>query len=199
MTRLSAIAALWLLIASVPTHDLAAQATGLPTFVAPTRAFGTTELGVTLSRPGGSAIALEGRFGVALDRADLAVRGGYADPGGAGDGSFIVGVEARVPVIGRSATFPLDGAFVFGVGRRFESGGGQTFVPIGLSLGRRLSIDGDALQITPYVEPTVVFESSSLFAMGLGLDVRIRGIPEVRVNRAAGDMDGFSVGLFWPQ
>ena len=62
---------------------------------------------------------------------------------------------------------------------------------------RRISLDGNDLQLTPYVQPTVVFESSSLFAFGLGLDVRVRGVPDVRVNWAAGDMDGFSVSLYW--
>lgn len=186
-----------LLISLLSAECLSAQATALPTFFAPTRGFGTTELGVSLSRPGAGATGLEARFGAALDRADLAFRAGYADPGGTADGSFVAGVEARIPVLGRSQTFPLDGAFILGVGRSFASGGGQTYVPLGLSLGRRLVLDGPALQVTPYVQPTVIFESSSLFAFGLGVDLRIRGIPDVRVNWAAGDMDGFSVSLFW--
>lgn len=74
--------------------------------------FRVTELGVTLSRPGGDATALEGRFGAALDRADLALRAGNVDPGRPGNGHFIAGVEARVPVLGHSPTFPLDGAFI---------------------------------------------------------------------------------------
>ena len=176
---------------------VAAQATGLPTFFAPTRAFGSSEVGLTLSRPGGDATAIEGRLGAALDRADIAFRGGYLDPGGSGDGSFVAGVEARVPVIGRTPSFPLDGSFILGVGRRFVSGGGQTFVPLGLSLGRRLALDGQALLLTPYLQPTVVFADDALFTFGLGVDLRIRGIPEIRVNWAVGDMEGFSLSLFW--
>jgi hypothetical protein len=188
-----------LLLLSVSLAEpAAAQATGLPTFFAPTRAFGSTELGVTLSLPEGDATGIEGRFGVALDRTDLALRAGYLDPGGSGDGSFVGGVEARIPVLGRSATFPLDGSFVLGVGRHFTDGG-QTFVPLGLSIGRRLSLDGQALQLTPYVQPTVVIADDALFTFGLGVDLRIRGIPEVRLNWAVGDVEGFSVSLFWPQ
>jgi hypothetical protein len=164
---------------------------------AATRAFRSSELGVTLSRPGGDATALEGRVGAALDRADLALRAGYADAGGAGDGSFVAGVEARVPVLGHGPTFPLDGAFILGVGRAFEDGGGDTFVPLGLSLGRRLLLDRRALHLTPYVQPTVIFTGNSLFTLGFGVDAWIRGLPEVRVNWAAGDLDGFSVSLFW--
>ena len=175
---------------------LLAQATALPTFFSPTREFGTTELGVTLSRPGGDATGIEGRFGAALVRADLALRAGYFDPGGTGGGSFIAGVEARVPVIGHTEDFPLDGAAILGVGRHFASGG-ETFVPLGLSLGRRLVLDRSALYVTPYVQPTVILADNTLFALGFGIDVRIRGIPDVRVNWAVGDMDGFSVSLFW--
>lgn len=185
------------LLALSVVEPVSAQATGLPTFFAPTRAFGSTEVGATLSRPGGDATGLEFRFGAALDRADLAMRGGYVDPGGSGDGSLVAGIEARIPVLGRGPTFPLDGSFILGVGRHFVSGGGQTFVPVGLSLGRRLSLDGQTLQVTPYGQPTVLFASDALFVFGLGVDVRIRGIPEVRLNWAFGDMDGFSVSLFW--
>lgn len=189
-------AAVLLLVTSV-AEPVAAQATGMPTFFAPTRGFGSSEVGATLSRPGGDATGLEVRFGAALDRADLALRGGYADPGGTADGSFVAGIEARVPVLGRTPTFPLDGSLILGVGRSFASGGGQTFVPIGLSLGRRMSLDGQALQLTPYAQPTVIFESDAVFTLGLGVDLRVRGIPDLRLNWAVGDMDGFSVSLFW--
>ena len=190
-------AAVLLLFAGGFADSLSAQATGLPTFFAPTRGFGSSEVGVTLSRPGGSTTALELRWGTVLDRADLAFRGGYLDPGGQADGRLIAGVEARVPVLGHSEAFPLDGAFILGVGHRFASGGGQTLVPLGLSLGRRLSLDGSALQLTPYLQPTVIFVDDSVVTLGFGLDIRARGIPDVRVNGAAGDLDGFSISLFW--
>jgi hypothetical protein len=198
MNRLGVAAvSLVLLATAVAAERVSAQATGMPTFFAPSRGFGSAELGVTLSRPGGGGTALEGRLGASLNRADLALRAGYADPGENAEGSFVAGVEARVPVLGHSPTFPLDGAFILGVGRSFASGDGQTYVPLGLSLGRRLVLDGQALQVTPYVQPTVIFESNSVLTLGLGVDVRIRGIPDVRVNWAAGDLDGFSVSLYW--
>lgn len=197
MTRVAAAATVALIMLAVAVDGARAQATGLPTFFAPTRAFRSSELGVTLSRPGGDATALEGRFGAALASADLALRAGYADAGGAGDGGFVAGVEARVPVLGHGPTFPLDGSFILGVGRAFENGGGETFVPLGLSLGRRVMLDRQALHVTPYVQPTVIFAGTSLFAIGLGVDVWIRGLPEVRVNWATGDLDGFSVSVFW--
>lgn len=179
------------------SQPLAAQATGLPTFYAPRRAFGSSELGLTLSRPGGDAIALEGRMGARLERADINFRAGFVDFGGSSYGSVVIGVEARIPAISHGSTFPLDGSFILGAGHRFDPGGGQTFVPLGLSLGRRFNLDGSALQVTPYLQPTMILIDEPFFALGLGLDLRIRGIPEFRFNSSVGDMEGFSIGMFW--
>lgn len=182
-----------LLAAALAAEGTSAQATGLPTFSAPTRGFGSWEAGVTLSRPGSDRTALEARYAAALDRAGLALRGGYID------NAFALGAEVRVPVLGRSTSFPLDGALLLGVGRTIDSGRGETIVPIGLSIGRRIFLDGPALHITPYAQPTVVFVGDALFTLGLGLDVHIRGAPDVRLAWAHGDLDGFSIGLFWPR
>ncbi len=175
-----------------------AQATGTPTFFAPTRGFGNTEAGISGSGGGASSVVgVEGRYGFSLSRSDISMRAGYVDGGSAGSGSFVAGVEARVPVIGHNRSFPLDGAFILGVGRSFGDSGGQTFVPLGLSLGRRIVLDDPDLQLTPYVQPTVIFQSDAVFGFGLGLDIHIRGIPEIRLNWAAGDLDGFAVSLYW--
>jgi hypothetical protein len=195
--RLERTAVTALLLAALLAEGVAAQATAMPTFFAPTRGFGSWEMGVTLSRPGGGATGLEARYGAALDRADLALRAGYVEPGRAGDGTFAAGIEARVPVLGRTPTFPLDGALILGAGRTLDPG--QTIVPIGLTLGRRILLDGPALHLTPYAQPTVVFASDALFTLGLGVDVHIRGIPNIRVAWALADLDGFSVGAFWPR
>jgi hypothetical protein len=178
--------------------DLSAQATGLPTFFAPTRAFGRSELGATLSRPGGDATGIELRLGAALNRADLAFRIGYVDAGAGADGNWAGGVEGRFPVIGRNQSFPFDGGLVVGVGRIFVSGGGgQTLVPLSLSIGRNVVLDGGAFEITPYAQPTVIIADETLVVLGLGIDLTIRGIPDVRLNWGAGDIEGFSVSLFW--
>ncbi len=185
------------LAASLFPHSGKAQATGTPTFFAPTRGFGNTEAGVSVSAGGGSdVVGVEGRYGFSLSRADISLRAGYVDGGNAGSGSFVAGVEARIPVIGHNRSFPLDGAFILGVGRHFGDSG-ETLVPLGLSLGRRILLDGRDLQLTPYVQPTVIFQSDAVFGFGLGLDIHIRGIPDIRFNSAVGDLDGFSVSLFW--
>lgn len=175
-----------------------AQATGTPTFFAPTRGFGKTEAGVSVSGGGGSGVVgVEGRYGFSLNSSDISMRAGYVDGGAAGSGSFVAGVEARIPVIGHDRSFPLDGAFILGVGRIFGDSGGETLVPLGLSLGRRILLDGRDLQLTPFVQPTVIFQSDSAFGFGLGLDIHILGVPDIRLNWAVGDLDGFAVNLFW--
>ena len=100
-------------------------------------------------------------------------------------------------MIGHDRNFPLDGAFILGVGHSFGDPGGETYVPLGLSLGRRIVMDGNALQITPYVQPTVIFQGDSAFGLGLGVDIHIQNVPDIRVNGAIGDLDGFAVSAFW--
>jgi hypothetical protein len=94
----------------------AAQATALPGFHAPTRAFANSETGFAVSRPGGDLTALELRLGFALDEADLALRGGYLDRRGSADGDWVAGLEGRIPVLGGSLESRLDGALILGVG-----------------------------------------------------------------------------------
>ena len=43
----------------------------------------------------------------------------------------------------------------------------------------------------------MIFQNDTAFGFGLGLDIRIRGIPEVRLNWGKEDLDGFAVSLFW--
>jgi hypothetical protein len=187
-----------LFMSVLAAEGMSAQATGTPTFFAPTRGFGDTEVGVSFSGASGSGgVGVEGRYGFSLNNSDISLRAGYVDPGDAGSGSFVAGVEARIPVIGHDRRFPLDGAFILGVGHSFSDAGGETFVPVGLSLGRRIVLDGNDLQITPYVQPTVIFQDDSVFGAGLGLDLHIRGVPDIRFNWTVGDLNGFSGSLFW--
>ena len=198
LQRVTRLVLLLALATSLFPQASKAQATGTPTFFAPARGFGTTEAGLSVSGGGGSgAVGVEGRYGFSLNSSDISMRAGYVDGGDAGSGSFVAGVEARIPVIGHDRSFPLDGALIFGVGHIFDDSGGETLVPLGLSLGRRIVLDGNDLQLTPYVQPTVIFQSDSAFSFGLGLDIHILGIPDIRLNWAEGDLDGFAVSLFW--
>lgn len=196
--RFKKIAVTMLFMSVLAAEVVSAQATGTPTFFAPTRGFGNTEVGLSVSGGGGSGgVAAEGRYGFLLSRADISLRAGYVDNDDAGSGSFIAGVEARIPVIGHDLRFPLDGALVLGVGHRFSDPDGETFVPLGLSLGKRIVLDWNDLPLTPYVQPTVIFQDGSKFGFGLGLDVHIQGAPDIRLNWALGDLKGFAVSLFW--
>ena len=196
--RFKKIPATILFMSVLAAEGVSAQATGTPTFFAPTRGFGDTEVGLSVSGGRGSGgIGVEGRFGFLLNRADISLRAGYVDNGGGGSGSFVAGAEARIPVIGHDRPLPLDGALIFGLGHSFSDPGGETFVPLGLSLGRRVVLDGQDLQLTPYVQPTVIFKRDSAFGFGLGLDVHIQGVPDIRLNWAFGDLKGFAFSLFW--
>jgi hypothetical protein len=189
-----------LFISVLAAEALSAQATRTPTFFAPIRGFADTEAGVSVSGAGGSGVlGVEGRYGFSLSNSDISLRAGYVDGGDAGSGNFVAGAEARVPVIGHNRSFPLDGAFIVGLGHSFSDVGGETYVPLGLSLGRRIVLDGNDLQLTPYVQPTVIFQNDSAFGFGLGVDIHVRGAPDIRLNWATGDLDGFAVSLFWPR
>ena len=91
-----------------------AQATGMPSFNAPYRAFQRSEFGGVLSFPDGGGTGFEGVYRYASGKLDIGLRGGFFDPGGAAKTVLLVGAEARERVITHTLDFPLDGAIVFG-------------------------------------------------------------------------------------
>ncbi len=179
-----------------------AQATGLPTFNAPYRAFARSEIGIVLSFPNGGGTAFEGAFRKASGKFDIGFRGGFLDPGGVGSTLLLVGVEARQRVLSHTVDFPLDGALVLGVGGAFVSGSSAMFVPVGLSLGRRIDPEGSQISIVPYVQPTGVLvagtgASDFLFALGLGADFRLSPRFDARISAGLGDVEGVSLSAVW--
>src|SRR2546426_3073071 len=62
--------------------NAAAQATGLPSFNAPYRAFRRSEIGVVLSFPNGGGTAFEGAYRMSSGKFDLGFCGGGFSPGG---------------------------------------------------------------------------------------------------------------------
>src|SRR6266540_6436717 len=118
--------------------NAAAQATGMPSYNAPYRAFQRSEIGLVLSFPDGGGTAFEGVYRMSSGKFDLGFRGGIFTPGGNGDSRLLVGAEARERVVTHTEDFPLDGALILGIGGQFASGSSAVIVPIGLSLGRRL-------------------------------------------------------------
>src|SRR3989442_15655745 len=84
-----------------------AQATGMPSFNAPYRAFQRSELGAVFSFPNGGGTGFEGMNRYASGTLDLGLRGGIFDPSGAGKAVLLVGGGARERVLTHTIDFPL--------------------------------------------------------------------------------------------
>lgn len=129
-----------LLAVLVAPAPLAAQSTGTPVFAAPYRAFSRSEVGLSLSdREAG--VALEGFYKAGHQTWDVGFRGGFWDTNGAGT-AILIGVDGRTRVLTHSADFPLDGALTLGAGAQLLDQFNTFFVPVGLSMGRRLDLEG---------------------------------------------------------
>jgi hypothetical protein len=195
-------ALLVLLISGGFASDAAAQATGMPSFNAPYRAFARSEIGVALSFPNGGGTAFEGVYRISSGKFDLGFRGGMFDPGGAASTTLLIGAEARQRVVSHTEDFPLDGALILGVGGAFVSGNSVLFVPVGLSLGRRVDPKDSKISIVPYVQPTGFLvagngTSDFLFALGLGADFRLTPRFDARISAGLGDLEGVSLSAVW--
>src|SRR4051812_17046186 len=88
-----------MLLSATAASNIAAQATGMPSFNAPYRAFRRSEIGVVLSFPNGGGTAFEGAYRISSSKFDLGFRGGIFDPGGNGDALLLLGAEARERVV----------------------------------------------------------------------------------------------------
>lgn len=184
----------------VVAAPLAAQSTGTPVFHAPYRPFERYEIGANVSDAGN--IAVEGFYGFSHAGAkwDFAIRGGVQDNGNCCRSALLLGLDARYRIIDQSDDFPLDGALITGVGAHLVEGGSRLFIPIGISLGRRVEFEGSQLSLVPYAEPVIVpmfgsGDSDVLVALGLGADLRINRRFELRLGIGIGDIENFSIGF----
>ncbi len=182
----------------------AAQETGTPVFKAPYRAFKDMELGASLSDPKGADIAFEGFYGFGKGGDDIGLRGGVVDTDS--DTRVALGASFRHRVITATESFPLDGALTAGFGTQLGDGPDAFFVPIGLSLGRRVQLEGSKTSFVPYVQPVIVPtfwagdnspDSGVDFALGLGVDITFGGSFDLRVSGGIGDIDGVAVSVAW--
>ena len=195
-------AALWVLASIGCITTAAAQATGMPSYNAPYRAFKRSEIGVSLSFPNGGGTAIEGVYRMASGKFDLGFRGGLFDPGGSGNAELLVGAEGRSRIVTHTEDFPLDGALVLGIGGHFASGDNALIVPVGLSLGRRVDPKDSKISIVPYVQPTGFFTAGNgtsdfFFALGLGADFRLSPKFDARISAGLGDLEGVSISAVW--
>jgi hypothetical protein len=180
----------------------AAQETGTPVFKSPYRSFASSEFGVTFSDPGAADWALEGFYGYGRERWDIGLRAGLLDAGD--DTGVLLGADARTRVLQSSESFPLDGALTLGLGAMISDDFTSFLIPIGVSLGRRVLIEGSETSFVPYLHPVVVpvlgddlGEDNVLIALGLGVDIKFSRSFDIRVAGAIGDdlYEGVSIGL----
>jgi len=193
----------WLVLVGAGTvSSAAAQATGMPSFNAPYRAFRRSEIGVVLSFPNGGGTGFEGAYRISSAKFDLGFRAGIFDPGGTANAVLLVGAEARERVVSHTEDFPLDGALIVGIGGAFVSGSSALYVPVGLSLGRRVDPKNSKISIVPFVQPTGFLvagngTSDFLFALGLGADFRLTPRFDARISAGLGDLKGVSLSAVW--
>ncbi len=195
MVRKALVVAVVLSSVALP---LAAQSTATPVFLSPYRSFNRIEFGASVSDPG-PGVALEGFYRFGHRRYDIGFRGGFAD-NGASDTQFLAGIDFRTRVIDHSTEFPLDGAFTAGIGGRFGGGFSQAFVPIGLSLGRRIQLEDSNIEFVPYFHPVLAprfgdGDGTLLFGLGLGVDITFNRRFDLRVSGGLGDYDGIGISI----
>lgn len=193
LRKVFALAGLSLLLGA----DLAAQSTATPVFLAPYRGFNRVEFGASLSDPG-PGVALEGFYRFGQARYDIGFRAGFADH--TANTQFLAGVDFRTRVLDHTDDFPLDGAFTAGFGGRFGDGESRAFIPIGMSLGRRVQLEESDVEFVPYFHPVLVpafggGNSDILFALGLGVDITLNKRIDLRVSGALGDYDGIGISV----
>ena len=175
-----------------------AQASGVPSFNAPYRAFENHEAGFAVSFPGLDNTALEGVFRFGQNKFDIGVRGGVWFTGG--DEIFLLGAEGRQRIITHSDDFPADGALIVGVGA--QVGAIDNFIPsLGLSLGRRLNLEDSDVSIIPFIQPNLWWfigdTDQIMFSLGFGADFRLTPRFDLRLSAGVGDVDGISIGGVW--
>jgi len=179
--------------------QVTAQELFTPMYKAPYRAFTNYELGVGFSQPTGADYALEGFYGLGRGRNDFGLGVAYINYC-CGESAVSVGGNFRTRVLQSSQDFPLDGALTLGVGGLFGNGNTLFTVPVGLTVGRRVELEGSNTSFVPYLMPTMVptfgnGDSRVAFDLGLGVDVRLTRTLDVRVSGALGDADRRGIGV----
>jgi hypothetical protein len=178
------------------------QATRTPAFQAPARAFARYEFGATGSTVGFDYLGIEGVGRVAAGRFDIGVRGGFIDRGDIPGSTGVLGVEVRVRVLQHAAALPLDAALVLGAGTaEFDA----LFVPVGISLGRRLDLPGASVVL--YAQPTAALLQGAddvdgnrtvQVGLGIGADLRLGRALDLRTSVGFFDYgNGLAVSCVW--
>ncbi len=181
-------------------EQASAQETSTPIFKAPYRAFQSHEFGASFSDPGqGVSFALEGFYRYGRGPYDFSLRGGFLDFQGGNGSAIVLGGNFRTQFIQYSESFPLDGALTVGFGGRFGDNDDFFLLPVGVSLGRRFTLENSETTFVPYVHPVIVptFGGGDNvgFALGLGVDLNFKSNFAVRVSGGLGDIEGVGVSV----
>ena len=196
--------ALFALVIGGFVSEARAQTTGTPVFLAPYRAFRSSELGGFFSDPG-NGFTLEAMYRAGKGSSDIGFRAGVGDndvatPGGPSSTYFLAGVDFRQRIVRASEGFPLDGALTLGVGGIFGDNITTGLLPFGLTLGRRVELEGTRTSFVPYFHPVLVptfgdGQDDIQFGIGLGVDIQFSPRLDARVAAGLGDFDGISLGV----
>lgn len=173
-----------------------AQETGTPVYKAPYRAFQKHEFGASLSDAGD--LGLEGFYSFGSGTNDFGLRAGFIDYGVGTN--IVVGGSFRSRVLTHTESFPLDGALTVGAGANLGDAGDAFYIPVGISLGRRVDLENSSTSFVPFVHPTIgpAFgdgDSEILISVGLGVDIRFGRNLDLRISGGIGDVDGVAVSL----
>jgi hypothetical protein len=110
-------------------------------------------------------------------------------------------VDFRFRVVKATDAFPLEGSMTLGVGGVFGDGVTVGLVPIGISLGRRINLEGTKTTFIPYFHPVLVpvfgddNDDAVRFGIGLGVDIQFSPRLDARLGAGLGDYDGISLGV----
>jgi len=180
-----------------------AQVLATPIYKSPYRSFKRSELAGYLSDPGeGVSVAVQGEYRIARPKFDVGFTVGFLD-GSAGNNSlFGLGIDGRLPVVTHTKDFPLDASLTGGFGALFGNGESGFLLPLGVSMGRQVLLEGSTVSFTPYVNPVIVPTFGDLsgdvqFGLGLGVDISLSRTLDIRVSGSLGDIDGVGIGLAW--
>jgi hypothetical protein len=180
-----------------------AQTLGTPVFTSPYRGFTHSEISGTFSDPSAPiGVAIQGEYRMPQGRVDVGFGAGYEGGQHGFPNRFLLGADVRAPLYAHTESFPLDVAGTLGIGGNFGSIFTAVRFPLGLSLGRRLGLEGSRTTFTPYVQPVLapVFVSNGGgsnvdFTLGLGVNINFSPTFDVRVSGGIGDQDGVGIGL----
>jgi len=162
-------------------------------------------LSILLADPG-AGIGVFAHWMSRAERNRLGFRLGVAEEGGPNDDLAVFGgVDVSGPIMGHTREFPLDVAWVGGVGAGV---GNNTLlsIPFGIAFGRVLTTQD--VWFHPYVTPRFVVDAymgegsrddlDLGFVLDLGADFAFSGSWAFRFGASVGDRDGIAVGLVIP-